>query len=53
MGDDAVRHLVALAATIICLLAYYSGYVSGPHGWWWTAFSVLIIYGAVYKLVDK
>lgn len=53
MGDNVIRHMVALAATIVCLVAFYGGYVSGPHGWWWTAASVLIVYGGVYKLVDK
>lgn len=53
MSDNFIRHLVALAATIICLLAYYAGYYSGAHGWWWTVFSVAIIYNGIYKLVDK
>lgn len=53
MGDTAIRHMVAALATIICLLAYYSGYISGGHGWWWTAFGLIIIYGGVYKLIDK
>lgn len=53
MGDNIVRHLVALAATIICLLAWYAGYVSGGHGWWWTFPAVLVIYGGVHKLVNK
>lgn len=48
-----MRHLVALAATLICLMAYYSGYVSGEHGWWWTVFALVIVYGFVYKLVNK
>ncbi len=53
MGDTLIRHMVAIIATVICLLAYYSGYVSGQYHWWWTAFGVLIIYGGVYKLIDK
>lgn len=53
MGDQIIRHLVALAVTIVCLLAYYAGYVSGAHGLWWTVFSLVIIYGGVFKLVNK
>lgn len=53
MGDNIIRHLVALSATIVCLLAFYSGYVSGKMGWWWTAFGLAIIYGGVYKLINK
>ncbi|KKQ41005.1 MAG: hypothetical protein US58_C0007G0016 [Candidatus Magasanikbacteria bacterium GW2011_GWA2_37_8] len=53
MGDNIIRHLVALAATIICLLSFYAGYIAGPRGWWWAAFSALIIYGGIYKLVNK
>jgi len=53
MGDTLLRHAVAISATAICGLAYYSGYISGPHGWWWTAFGLVIIYGAIFKFVDK
>ncbi|MFH1789478.1 MAG: hypothetical protein ABH832_00155 [bacterium] len=53
MNDNLTRHLVAMLATLICLLAYYSGYVSGLFGWWWTVFAVLIIYAAVYKIIDR
>lgn len=44
--------MIAFLATVICLLAFYSGYVSGQHGWWWVAFSLLIIYGGVYKIIN-
>lgn len=53
MSDNLVRHLVAIIATIICLLAYYSGYVSGMFGWWWSVFTMLIFYALVYKIIDK
>jgi hypothetical protein len=52
MSDRIVRHLIALIGTAICAIAFYSGYVSGARGWWWVVFSVLIIYGALYKIVD-
>ncbi len=45
--------MVAFIATLICGLAYYAGYISGSHGWWWTVISVLIIYGGIYRLIDK
>ena len=53
MGDDIIRHIIAAVATIIVLVAYYSGYVSGQYGWWWTAFGALIIYGGIYKIINK
>jgi hypothetical protein len=53
MNDTAMRHMVAAIATIICLMAYYSGYVSGIFGWWWTVFGLLVIYGGIYKILDK
>jgi len=53
MSDNAIRHLVALCAAIICALAYYSGWISSQFGWWWTIFGVLIIYGGVFRIVKK
>jgi len=53
MGEKFIRHLVAVATTLVCILAYYAGYYSGGHGWWWTVFSMAIIYGSVYHIVDK
>lgn len=53
MNDNAIRHLVAFAATIVCLTAYYAGWLSQYFGWWWTVFGVLIIYGGGYKIVNK
>jgi hypothetical protein len=51
MHDSTIRHLVCVIAVIICLLAYYSGYISGRLGWWWTVFAMFIIYGGVYKII--
>lgn len=51
MNDATVRYVVALLVTFICLFAYYSGYVSGKFGWWWTVFGALIIFGGAYKIV--
>lgn len=53
MSEGQIRHFVAIAATLICALAFMAGYYSGPHGWWWTIFAVFIIYGTVYKVIDR
>jgi hypothetical protein len=53
MGDQILRHMVALSITLMCVFAYYAGYVSGGRGWWWTVIGMLIIYGGVFKMVDK
>jgi len=53
MGDQIMRHMVAACATLICGLAYYSGYISSKQGWWWTAFGLLVIYGMVYKIIHR
>ena len=47
------RHFVAFLATAVAGLAYISGYASGTHGWWWTAFGLAIIYGGVYRIIDN
>lgn len=52
MNDTILRHVIAFVATLVCLLAFYGGYVSGGYGWWWTGFGLLVVYGAVYKIVD-
>ncbi|OGH68685.1 MAG: hypothetical protein A3I29_04955 [Candidatus Magasanikbacteria bacterium RIFCSPLOWO2_02_FULL_44_11] len=52
MNDTILRHIIAVVATLICGLAYFAGYFSGPFGWWWTAFAMLIVYGLVYRIVD-
>ncbi len=53
MTDNFIRHLVAIIATLICVLAWFAGYVSGQHGWIWTVLGALIVYGGVYKIIDK
>lgn len=53
MPEGMLRHMVAAIGTIICLFAYLAGYYSAPHGWWWTAFAVFIIYGGIYRIVNK
>jgi fatty acid desaturase len=52
MNDTTVRHLVAIFATFVALMAYIAGYISGGFGWWWTAFATLIVYGIMYRLID-
>jgi len=51
MSDVSIRYIIAIVVTLICLLAYYAGYISGVFGWWWTAFGSLIIFGGVYKVL--
>lgn len=53
MSDNFVRHLVALAITLVSVLVFVGGYMSAGRGWWWTVFALLIIYGGVYKIIDK
>jgi len=53
MNDVTLRHFVALIATIICVMAYYSGYISHMFDLWWTVFGMLIVYGGIYKILDK
>ncbi|HSR89050.1 MAG TPA: hypothetical protein VLK22_01445 [Candidatus Udaeobacter sp.] len=53
MSDNLIRHLIALLATVICALAYYSGWISHQYGLKWTIFGVLIIYGGVLSIVKK
>lgn len=52
MTDTILRHTVAFVATLIAALTFFAGYFAGQYGWWWTAFSMLIIYGMIYKVVD-
>ena len=52
MSDTFIRHLIAIIGVLIGLIIYLAAYISGSHGWWWTAISVAIIYLIVYKLVD-
>lgn len=52
MSDNLVRHLVSALLTIVCLLAFFGGYISGVLGIWWTGFIVLVVYGGVYKIID-
>ena len=52
MNDKIIRYVVSFVLTGISLVIYYAGYISGAHGWWWTAFAMLIVYGIVYKIID-
>lgn len=53
MSDIKIRRGVALIATVACLLAYAAGYISAGYGFWWTAVAVFIVYGAVFRMIDK
>jgi len=51
-GEPGVRHLVSTMAIIVAIFCYVGGYLSGTLGWWWTGFSLLIVYGGIYKIID-
>jgi fatty acid desaturase len=51
MSDNTLRHLIAFLITFMTLFAYVSGYVSGQYGWWWTGVGVIVIYGAVRRII--
>lgn len=44
--------MISIIGTLIVLLGYLAGYISAGHRWWWTVFAVIIVYAAIYKLVD-
>ncbi len=52
MSENFIRHLIAFIGMLVCMLAWWSGYVSGQSGWGWTIFGVLVIYAVIYKLVE-
>ena len=51
MSDNFIRHLIALAGTIICVLVFFVGYLSALREWWWTVLAMAIVYWLIYKLV--
>lgn len=53
MSDTSLKHFVAFTATAVCALAYLAGYFSAPLGWWWTVFTLVVVYGGIYALVNK
>ena len=52
MSDNFIRHLISFIGMAVCMLAWWSGYVSGGAGWWWTVFGAIIMYVVIYKLVE-
>jgi hypothetical protein len=52
MTDNFMRHFVAFCGTLVTFLAYLAGYYSGHIGWWWTGFSLIIIYVALYRFIS-
>lgn len=52
MSENTVRHLIALSATLVGLLIWWSGYAAGTRGWWLVFLTVGILYAVVYRLVD-
>jgi len=52
MSDNMARHIIAGIGTLVLLLAYIAGYVSGTHGWFLTGVIVLGAYAVLYSLID-
>jgi hypothetical protein len=52
MSDNFIRHLISFIAMLVAGLAYFSGYVSGINGWWWTVLGLGLFYFIIYKLVE-
>jgi len=52
MSETFVRHAVSFLGMLVAFMAYFSGYVSGGRGWWWTAIGVFLVYAILYKLLE-
>lgn len=48
-----MRHFIALVGSLVCLVAYWAGYVAGQTGLWFTIFGVVVIYAIIYKLIES
>ncbi len=51
MSENLLRFLISLVGTLICMLVFIAGYVSGTHGWWWAAIGVLFVYAIINSLL--
>lgn len=52
MSESIMKHIVALAGTLVCLLVYWVGYVGGKSGFWLPMLGIAVIYIVIYKLLD-
>lgn len=52
MSEKFIRHLASFLGTLALLIAWFGGYISGDHGWWWAGIGVLIFYGIIYSLLE-
>jgi len=52
MSDSSFKHLVAFLITLICAIAFIAGYFAAGFGWWWAVFTVFIVYGVIYSVID-
>jgi len=52
MNEKFVRHFISFLGMLVTFLAYWVGYASAGSGWWWTGFSVIIIYIIIYVLLE-
>lgn len=53
MSENFIRHMIAFFGTFVGASAWLSGYVSGIRGWWWTVFGVIVIYIALYNMIEN
>jgi len=52
MSESFIHHFISITAALICLLVFFAGYKSGQMGWWWPSLGCIVIYFAVYKIID-
>jgi len=52
MSENFMRHFIAFIGSLICVAAYWAGYVGGKSGIWWPIFGVIAIYAVIYKLIE-
>jgi hypothetical protein len=52
MSENFIKHVICICGTLVAFIAWWSGYVSGGRGWWWTAIGLAVIYFVIFKLLD-
>ncbi|MBT3539308.1 hypothetical protein HOF40_03795 [Candidatus Parcubacteria bacterium] len=52
MSEGFIRHFISFVATLIVILTFYAGYLSGISRWWWIGLLSFIVYLIVYKILE-
>jgi hypothetical protein len=52
MGDNFLRHLISFLISVVLILVWTAGYISGLREWWFLVFGFVILYPLIYKLID-